>query len=134
MSPALCILHADASHGYSSRTRLSPSQLQSTEGKFRSMRPENGRTPDDNGRLRLTPEVARLLTIIILSDEEKLDDRAKMSVAAKRSLFRVHFHLTRIQTQTVTQSGDHNVTMCSSRNWRGHQREQFPNHAREMLQ
>lgn len=34
--------------------------------------------------------------IIILScelDEEKLDDRAKMSVAAKRSLFRVNFLL-----------------------------------------
>lgn len=44
----------------------------------------------------------RLLTVIILSDEEKLDDRAKMSVAAKRSLFRVHFLLTHVQTQVVT--------------------------------
>lgn len=35
-------------------------------------------------------------TLIIRSfslGEEKLDDRAKMSVAAKRSLFRVHFLL-----------------------------------------
>lgn len=31
-----------------------------------------------------------IVIIIILLDEEKLDDRAKMSVAAKRSLFRVH--------------------------------------------
>lgn len=59
---------------------MSPSQLQSTEGTFGA--------PDDKGPLSLNPEMTN--NFIILLDEEKLDDRAKMSVAAKRSLFRVH--------------------------------------------